>query len=139
MDTSINERVNLPATRKTQGKNEVYLVSVHVRDLLNVRRLQGRLTVRQTAALLNCGEHDLPVLAKQGLLCPLGNPPPGTQKYYSPVEVLELAGNAQRMGEICDVLYRHWQIKNAAKTKKSPGPNGPSNGNGSRSRRLPRN
>ena len=136
MDTSINERVSLPAARRPQEKTEVNLISVHVRDLLNVRRLQGRLSVRQTAALLNCGEHDIPVLVQRGLLTPLGNPPPSAQKYFSPVEVLELAGDAQKMGQICDVLYRHWQVKNAAKTKGTPARTLPSNGHGSRSKRL---
>jgi len=115
------------------------LISVHVRDLLNVRRLQGRLTARQTAALLNCGEHDIPVLVQHGLLSYLGNPPPYTQKYCSPVEVLELAGDAQKMGQICDVLYRHWHDKNAAKTNGTHSQSAPSNRGGSRSRRLPRN
>jgi len=137
MDTSINERVNVPPARRPQEKSEVNLVSVHVRDLLNLRRLQGRLSVRQTAALLNCGEHDIPVLVQRGLLAPLGNPPPSAQKYFSPVEVLEMAGDAQKMGQICDVLYRHWQVKNAAKTKGPPARSVPSNGN--RSKRLPRN
>src|SRR5207244_388213 len=59
MNSSINERVNLPPARKPEQKTEVNLISVHVRDLLNVRRLQGRLTPRQAAALLNCREHDI--------------------------------------------------------------------------------
>src|SRR6266702_408194 len=133
MNSSINERVNLPPARKPEQKTEVNLISVHVRDLVNVRRLQGRLTVRQTAALLNCGEHDIPVLVQHGLLTHLGNPPPDTQKYYSPLEVLELAGAAQKLGQICDVLYRHWHDKNAAKTNATHSQGAPSNGGGSRS------
>src|SRR6266496_1985784 len=88
MNPPINERVNLPPVRKLQQTPEVNLISVHVRDLLNVRRLQGRLTVPQTAALLNCGEHDIPVLVQHGLLSYLGNPPPYTQKYWPPVEAI---------------------------------------------------
>src|SRR5437899_6764397 len=98
MNSSINERVNLPPARKPEQKTEVNLISVHVRDLLNVRRLQGRLTPRQAAALLNCREHDIAVLVQHGLLSYLGNPPPYTQKYCSPVEVLELAGDPKRWG-----------------------------------------
>ena len=115
MDSPVNEAV----TVKPAGSREapqVYLVSTHVRDFLNVRRLQGRLNVRQTAALLNCGEHDIPVLVSAGLIKPLGHPPPNAQKYFAPVEILQLAGDSERMGQICDVIYRHWQAKNAAKT-----------------------
>ena len=137
MNSSINERVNLPPARKPEQKTEVNLISVHVRDLLNVRRLQGRLTPRQAAALLNCREHDIAVLVQHGLLSYLGNPPPYTQKYCSPVEVLELAGDAQKMGQICDVLSRHWHDKNAAKAKRTHSQGVPSNGGGGRSRRLP--
>jgi hypothetical protein len=117
MNCSINERVAASlAARK--DKPEIHLVSSHVRDLLNVRRLQGRLTAHQTAALLNCGEHDIRVLVNHGLLTPLGHPPPNAQKYFSPMEVLELAGDPERMGQICDVLYHYWQNKNAAKSDK---------------------
>lgn len=133
MNAPINERVTASLAAK-KDKFEIHLVSGHVRDLLNVRRLQGRLTVRQTAALLNCAEHDVPVLVSQRLLTPLGHPPANAQKYFSPVEVLELAGDPERMGLICDVLYQHWQTKNAAKSAKR---NLPENGNGTtRSRRL---
>jgi hypothetical protein len=117
MNASINERVTASLTAKPKERPEIHLVSVHVRELLNLRRLQGRLTVRQTAALLNCGEHDIPVLVCRKLLTPLGHPPCNGQKYFSPIEVLELAGDNQRMGQICDALYQHWQVKNAAKTR----------------------
>ena len=139
MNPPINERVNLPPARKPQQKSDANLISVHVRDLLNVRRLQGRLTVPQTAALLNCGEHDIAVLVQHGLLSYLGNPPPYTQKYCSPVEVLELAGDAQKMGQICDLLCRYWHNKNAAKTKRTQSQGASSNGGGGRSRRVRRN
>jgi len=137
MNSQVNDLVASPLRRKEKEMPEVYLVSVHVRDLLNVRRLPARLTVRQTAALLNCGEHDIPVLVSHRLLTPLGNPPPCAQKYFSPLEVLELAGDPERMGKICNVLYRHWQDKNAARSKKVHNRKGSEVGNGeSRSKRL---
>jgi len=93
MNSSINERVNLPPARKPEQKTEVNLISVHVRDLLNVRRLQGRLTPRQAAALLNCREHDIAVLVQHGLLSYLGNPPPYTK--------VLLAGRGVGIGRRC--------------------------------------
>ena len=117
MDAPVNEQVMvMHVGPKPKETAQVYLVSAHVRDFLNVRRLQGRLTVRQTAALLNCGEHDVPVLVSHGLLTPLGHPPPNAQKYFSPVEVLQMAGDSEKMGQICDALYKYWQTKNAAKS-----------------------
>lgn len=118
MNGSINERIT-NASHRPNAAPRVELLSIHARDLLNVRRLQGRLNARQTAALLNCNETDIPVLVNRGLITPLGNPPPNSTKYFSPAEVLDLAGDPERMGAICNALYRHWQDKNAAKTKGS--------------------
>jgi hypothetical protein len=119
MNAYINERVTTSITARQSAKPEIHLVSGHVRELLNLRRLQGRLTVAQTAALLNCAEHDIPVLVNRGLLTPLGHPSTTAQKYFSPVEILELADDSARMGKICDALYQHWQMKNAAKSRRS--------------------
>ena len=98
-------------------RSRIELVPVQVRELLNVRRLPARLTAPQTAALLNCGEHDIPVLVRKGLLRPLGHPPPNAMKYFAPADVLELAGDSQRMGRICDAIHEYWRGKNAAKSK----------------------
>ena len=140
MDSQVNEEVAVKHTVSKQKETpQIHLVSVHVRDFLNVRRLQGRLTLRQTAALLNCGEHDVPVLVSQGLLTPLGHPPPNAQKYFAPTEVLKMAGDPERMGQICDALYKYWQTKNAAKSGEHHRAGLSSNGgNGTRSRRLHR-
>jgi hypothetical protein len=141
MDAPVNEKVAVKSvTLKPKETPQIHLVSAQVRDFLNMRRLQGRLTVRQVAALLQCGEHDIPVLVSHGLLTPLGHPPANAQKYFSPVEVLEMAGDSEKMGQVCDVLCRHWQIKNAAKTGATQTRRAPSNGgNGNSSRRLRRN
>jgi hypothetical protein len=116
MDALINERVTASAGfGKSKVPGRIELVSVQVRDVLNLRRLPARLTVQQTAALLNCGEHDIPVLVCRGLLKPLGHPPANAVKYFAPTDVLELAGDSERMGRICDAIYKHWRDKNAAK------------------------
>jgi hypothetical protein len=112
MDVLVNEMVGLS---KTRLPGRVELVSTHVRDVLNLRRLPARLTVQQTAALLNCGEHDIPVLVSNSLLQPLGRPPANAVKYFAPTDVLELAGDRERMARICDTIYEHWRVKNAAR------------------------
>ena len=43
-------------------------INQQVRELLNLRRLPARLTMPQTAAVLNCREHDIQVLVAKGLL-----------------------------------------------------------------------
>jgi hypothetical protein len=116
MNVPINERVTVSSVcNRPKNVPDPVLVPTNIRDLLNVRRLQGRLNTRQTAALLNCAEHDIAVLVAKGLLTPLGHPVAGSMKYFAPTEVLELAGDREKMGQICDVLYEHWREKNAAK------------------------
>jgi len=110
---------SLPVLGKPKGRSGIELVPVHVREVLNLRRLPARLTVQQTAALLNCGEHDIPVLVRKGFSKPLGHPPPNAVKYFAPTEVLELAGDRERMGQICDSIYEYWREKNAAKSSRN--------------------
>jgi hypothetical protein len=121
MNAPINERVSAwPAVGDPKGTARIELVPDHVRDVLNLRRLPARLTVQQTAALLNCGDHDIPVLVARGLLRPLGHPPPNVVKYFAPTEVLELAGDSDRVGQICDTLHDQWREKNARKSPAIP-------------------
>lgn len=54
-------------------------------------RLPFRLTHEQTVWILNCMEHDIPVLVGARLLKPLGDPAPNGAKYFSTAEVLKLA------------------------------------------------
>lgn len=116
MNAPINERVStLPFIGKAGQSGRMELMPVQVRELLNMRRLPARLTLAQTAALLCCGEHDIPVLVGRGLLKPLGHPPPNAVKYFAPTDVLELAGDSERMGQICDAVYQHWRGKNAVR------------------------
>jgi hypothetical protein len=116
MDAIINERVSATSGfAKANVPSRIELVPVQIREVLNLRRLPARLTVQQTAALLNCGEHDIPVLVSYGLLKPLGHPAANAVKYFAPTDVLELAGDRELMGQICDTIYEHWRGKNAAK------------------------
>lgn len=66
------------------------------------------LTVAQTAVLLNCDEHNTPLLVRAGLLKLLGNPPPNAVKFFATVDVLELAGDRDSLDRICSVLIEHW-------------------------------
>lgn len=118
MEALINERVTATTGFvRTRGSARIELVPAHVRDVLNLRRLPARLNVQQAAALLNCGEHDIPVLVSKGLLKPLGHPPANAVKYFAPTDVLELAGDSKRTGQICDAIYEYWRGKNAAKSR----------------------
>ena len=79
----------------------------------------ARLTVEQTAWILNCQMHDVPVLVAARLLRPLGNPPPNGTKYFSTAEVLDLAKDRSWLAKITNTVCLHWQKKNAHKKDRS--------------------
>jgi len=76
----------------------------------------ARLTVEQTAWVLNCQAHDIPVLVSARLLRPLGNPPANGTKYFSTEEVLELAKDRSWLAKITNTVCQHWKNKNARKS-----------------------
>jgi hypothetical protein len=78
-------------------------------------QIPARLTAEQTAWVLNCQPHDIPVLVAARLLKPLGNPQPNSVKYFASVEVLELAKERAWLARMTTVLSQHWQKKNEVK------------------------
>ena len=78
-------------------------------------QLPARLTAEQTAWVLNCQPHDVPVLVAARLLKPLGNPPPNSVKFFAAREVLEQAQDRAWLARVTSTLNQHWQKKNSAK------------------------
>ncbi len=78
-------------------------------------QIPARLTAEQTAWVLNCQPHDIPVLVAARLLKPLGNPQPNSVKYFASMEVLELAKERGWLARMTTVLSQHWQKKNEVK------------------------
>lgn len=82
--------------------------------------LPFRLTVEQTALILNCQSHDIPVLVAARLLKPLGNPPPNGTKYFGTAEVLELAKDRSWLARVTNAIHQHWRVKNASSRRGEP-------------------
>jgi len=82
-----------------------------------VGQLPSRLLSEQVAAVLNCQQHDIPILVAARLLKPLGNPPPNSVKFFAALEVLELAKDRTWLAKVTNTLNQHWQKRNAAKRK----------------------
>lgn len=72
----------------------------------------ARLTVEQTAWVLNCQPYDVPVLVAARLLKPLGKPRPNAVKYFATAEILTVAGNPAWLSKLTITLSEHWQKKN---------------------------
>lgn len=109
----MNAEINEILTAKSNGRPG--LISAQAKELLNLRRLPAMLNLAQTAVLLGLAEHDLPVLIAAGLLKPLGNLPSSAVKYFSTVEVLEMAGESAVLHKIRSTVYQHWHRKNVRK------------------------
>ncbi len=87
------------------------------RFLTLLGQLPARLTAEQTAWVLNCQPHDVPILVAARLLKPLGNPPPNSVKYFAALEVIERGRDRTWLAKVTNALNQHWQKKNAAKRK----------------------
>ena len=82
-------------------------------------QIPARLTAEQTAWVLNCQPHDIPVLVAARLLKPLGNPQPSSVKFFASVEVLELAKDRLWLARMTKSVNQHWQKKNAARKQET--------------------
>ena len=83
-----------------------------------------RLTVEQTAWVLNCGEQDVRILVQAKLLKLLGSPAPNGQKYFSTADVLALASDRNWLDRATNAIYRYWQAKNRQRDLLPRGRNG---------------
>jgi hypothetical protein len=82
---------------------------------LTLRQLPARLNFEQTAWVLNCQVHDVPILVSSKLLKPLGNPPQNGVKYFATKEILELMQDEKWLSRVTATLYQYWQKRNARK------------------------
>ena len=77
-----------------------------------LRQPPARLTVEQTAWLLNCPPHDIPILVAARLLKPLGSPPPNAVKFFAAAEILKLAEDRAWLARVTSALQQYWHAKN---------------------------
>ena len=95
--------VLIPVLRPVIPEN---IIKIRGIEVLHMRRLPGRLNAEQTAALIGCQAHDIPVLTRSGLLKPLGGGPKNSVKFFSAVAVLELVGDSRWLDKLTRALSR---------------------------------
>ena len=85
--------------------------------LLNVRQvpLPARLDATQVAVILGFEPHNIPTLIAGGLLKPLGKPMRNAVKFFAAKQIEECANDARWLDEATELIYEHWQGKNARK------------------------
>jgi hypothetical protein len=82
-------------------------------------QLPARLTAEQTAWVLNCQPHDIPLLVAARLLKPLGNPLPNAVKYFATAEILEQVKDRNWLARVSAAIYQYWQKQNTLKRNRS--------------------
>ncbi len=80
-------------------------------------QLPARLTAEQTAWVLNCQVHDIPILVSSRLLKPLGTPAANSIKFFATADVLDLANDRKWLAKVTATINLHWHARNA-KTRK---------------------
>ena len=90
------------------------------RFLTLLGQLPARLTAEQTAWVLGCQPHDVPILVAARLLKPLGHPQPNSVKCFAAAEVLEQARDRAWLARVTNALNHHWQRKNRARQRAGP-------------------
>lgn len=78
-------------------------------------QLPARLTAEQTAWVLNCQVHDLPILIASRLLKPLGNPAPNSIKFFAASDVLEHSKDRSWLAKMTATINCHWHKQNSRK------------------------
>ena len=97
-----------------------YPAKLHVskNEILYFRNLPARLNVSQAALILGFSEHDIPILAANGLLKPLGKPSRNGPKYYSASDLLEKSRDYNWLSKATQATSYHWRNKNKRRKDK---------------------
>ena len=87
---------------------------------LDRERPPARLNADQTADLLGFEKDDLALLARAGLLAPLGNPTANAVKYYATVDVAAFSEDRDRLDQATAIIYARNRSKVEAQKDRSP-------------------
>jgi hypothetical protein len=81
-------------------------------QFLNLKTLPARVRVEEAALLLGFSVREMPILASNGLLKPLGRPPLTGVKYYAVSILEELRRNEKWLARASDCIVEYWQNVN---------------------------
>ena len=95
---------------------------------LDRERPPARLNGEQTADLLGFEKDDLALLARAGLLVPLGNPTANAVKYYATVDVAAFSEDRDLLDHATAIIYARNRSKFEAQKIRSPESLGEVNG-----------
>ena len=85
-----------------------------------MRNLPARLSAIETAKLLGFPEHDIQILMAARRLVPLGEPAPNAPKWFSAIEVIQLAADRDWLHRATKDVGRYWRRKRERRRAASP-------------------
>ena len=80
---------------------------------LDRERPPARIRAEVAADLLGFQADDMAVLARHGIIMPLGNPSPNAVKYYATIEVAALSEDRGRLDKATELIYERNRQKAA--------------------------
>jgi hypothetical protein len=111
---------NLPAVGHLGGvvaAQQLEIVAKQHNRFLNRAHPPARLSATDAAEILGFHEDDMPILVREKLLSPLGNPVHNSTKYFALVHVAALGNNPDCLSMATAAVYRRNQVKAKAKKK----------------------
>lgn len=99
-----------------------------IKRALDRERPPARLNADQAADLLGFEKDDLALLARAGLLAPLGNPTANAVKYYATIDVAAFSEDRDRLDQATAIVYARNRSKVEAQRSRSPESPGDANG-----------
>jgi hypothetical protein len=89
-------------------------------QFLNLKMIPARVRVEEAALLLGFSVHEIPILAANGLIKPLGHPPATGVKYFSIVALEELRKDEKWLAKASDCIVQYWQDVNQRRQTAQP-------------------
>lgn len=89
-------------------------------QFLNLKTLPARVRVEEAALLLGFSTHEIPILAANGLIKPLGHPPVTGVKYFSIITLEELRKDEKWLAKASDCIVQYWQDVNQRRRVSQP-------------------
>jgi hypothetical protein len=82
-------------------------------------RYAGRMSSEEAALALGFKAHDVPILVREGLMRPLGDPPANATKYFAATYIQRLAVNESWLAKATKCLNAYWTKHNKERRDRS--------------------
>ena len=87
------------------------------KEFLNLLSPPGRINATETAWKIGFEPDHIPILVSAGLLKPLGNPPPGSMKFFLTVEIEQKKNDLKWMNKATELIRLKVKDKNERAAK----------------------